>query len=254
MPGCLPATRRFSTATVVGIQARSNWARQMAGAFGAPLFASTTTRLLIDLNRTIGHRQLHSEIGRGLTRAQRQQVVAEHYRPHRDAVESEIARRVAGKEAVIHIASHSFTPVFGGIVQTCRCGLAIRSAPTWRNAAGAALAGRIGATCAWPAFATQLPIPGPQRRPRFAVAQAASGRGLCRHRARSQPALRAARWGALGNVALGPCRVTRSRTVHATAAPLGVRLSRARRYHCSAGSSWNTLRVPAIHCCLSDSK
>ena len=31
-------------------------------------------------------------------------------------MESEIARRVAEKEAVIHIASHSFTPVFGGIV------------------------------------------------------------------------------------------------------------------------------------------
>lgn len=92
-------------------------ARQMADAFGAPLFASTTTRLLIDLNRSIGHRQLHSELGRGLTRAQRQQVVAEHYRPHRDAVESEVARRVAGEEAVIHVAAHSFTPVFGGVVR-----------------------------------------------------------------------------------------------------------------------------------------
>jgi predicted N-formylglutamate amidohydrolase len=91
--------------------------QQMAGAFGAALFASTTTRLLIDLNRSIGRRQLHSEFGRGLTRAQRQLLVAEHYRPHRDAVESEIARRVAEKEAVVHIASHSFTPVFGGIVR-----------------------------------------------------------------------------------------------------------------------------------------
>jgi predicted N-formylglutamate amidohydrolase len=91
--------------------------QQMAKAFGAPLFASTTTRLLINLNRTIGHRQLHSEMGRGLTRAQRQQVIAEHYRPLRDAVEREVARRVAEKEAVIHIASHSFTPVFGGGVR-----------------------------------------------------------------------------------------------------------------------------------------
>ena len=91
--------------------------RQMADAFSAPLFAATVARLLVDLNRSIGHRQLHSEIGRGLTRAQRQQVVAEHYRPHRHAVESEIARRVAVKEAVIHIASHSFTPVFEGIVR-----------------------------------------------------------------------------------------------------------------------------------------
>jgi hypothetical protein len=38
--------------------------------------------------------------------------------------------------------------------------LAIRFAPTWRNAAGTALPGRIGATRALPALATQLPIPG----------------------------------------------------------------------------------------------
>ncbi len=25
-------------------------------------------------------------------------------------------------------------------------------------------------------------------------------------------------------------------------------------YHSSGGNSWKTLRVPAIHCCLSDSK
>jgi predicted N-formylglutamate amidohydrolase len=92
-------------------------ARQLAEAFGAPLFASTTTRLLVDLNRSIGHRQLHSELVRGLTRAQRQVVVAEHYRPHRDAVESEVSRCVTGDESVIHVASHSFTPVFGGVVR-----------------------------------------------------------------------------------------------------------------------------------------
>ncbi len=31
-------------------------------------------------------------------------------------------------------------------------------------------------------------------------------------------------------------------------------LTRARRHHCSGGNSWKTLRVPATHCCLSDSK
>ena len=29
---------------------------------------------------------------------------------------------------------------------------------------------------------------------------------------------------------------------------------RSSGYHSSVGSSWKTLRVPAIHCCLSDSK
>ena len=91
--------------------------RQMAEAFGAPLYASTTTRLLIDLNRSMGHRPLFSEATRGLTRAARQEIAAGHYRPHRDAVEGEIARRIAGNERVIHIASHSFTPVLEGVVR-----------------------------------------------------------------------------------------------------------------------------------------
>jgi predicted N-formylglutamate amidohydrolase len=91
--------------------------RQMADAFGAPLYDSTTTRLLIDLNRSIGHRQLYSQATRGLTRAERQEIVVRHYLPHRDAVESEIARRIAGGEQVIHIASHSFTPVLNGVVR-----------------------------------------------------------------------------------------------------------------------------------------
>jgi predicted N-formylglutamate amidohydrolase len=41
-------------------------AREMAAAFKAPLFYSETTRLLIDLNRSIGNRDLYSEFSRPL--------------------------------------------------------------------------------------------------------------------------------------------------------------------------------------------
>ena len=92
-------------------------AQQMAQAFNAPLFAATTTRLLIDLNRSMGHRQLHSEATRGLAPVTRQGIAAQHYRPHRDAVESEVARRIAGGERVVHVASHSFTPELHGVVR-----------------------------------------------------------------------------------------------------------------------------------------
>ena len=92
-------------------------ARQMAVAFDAPLFAATTTRLLIDLNRSIGHRQLHSEATRGLPAAARREIAARHYRPHRDAVESEVARLIASGRRVIHVASHSFTPELNGVVR-----------------------------------------------------------------------------------------------------------------------------------------
>ena len=92
-------------------------AQQMAQAFDAPLFAATTTRLLIDLNRSIGHRQLHSEATRGLPPSARSEIAALYYRPHRDAVESEVARRIDAGERVLHVASHSFTPELGGLVR-----------------------------------------------------------------------------------------------------------------------------------------
>ncbi len=92
-------------------------ATEMATAFEAPLFASTTTRLLIDLNRSIGHKDLHSEATRGLSLATRREIAAQYYRPHRDAVESEVAQRVAADERVVHIASHSFTPELNGVVR-----------------------------------------------------------------------------------------------------------------------------------------
>ena len=90
-------------------------ARQMADAFRVPLHAATTTRLLVDLNRSIGHRQLFSEVTRSLPRARRQDLVDRHYRPHRQAIEAEIARLVATGHRVIHVASHSFTPTLDDV-------------------------------------------------------------------------------------------------------------------------------------------
>jgi predicted N-formylglutamate amidohydrolase len=89
--------------------------RQMADAFGVPLHAATTTRLLVDLNRSIGHRQLFSEVTRALPRARRQDIVDRYYRPHRQVVEAAIARLVAAGRRVIHVASHSFTPTLDDV-------------------------------------------------------------------------------------------------------------------------------------------
>ncbi|MEP7296086.1 MAG: N-formylglutamate amidohydrolase [Burkholderiales bacterium] len=91
--------------------------RQMALALDAPFHASTTTRLLVDLNRSIGHPHLFSEVTGVLPRAARDHIVAAHYRPHRDRIEGEITRRIADGSPVIHIASHSFTPVLAGVVR-----------------------------------------------------------------------------------------------------------------------------------------
>ena len=97
-------------------------AREMAAHCEAPLFWSTTTRLLVDLNRSIGHRRLHSEITKDRSRDERAAMIAQHYRPHRDAVEGDIAQRIARGKSVLHIASHSFTPVFHGVMRNVDVG------------------------------------------------------------------------------------------------------------------------------------
>ena len=97
-------------------------ARQLAAAVDAPLFAATTTRLLIDLNRSTGHRQLYSEATRSLSPALRHGIAAVHYQPYRDAVEGEVARLIAAGQRVVHIASHSFTPELNGVVRRADVG------------------------------------------------------------------------------------------------------------------------------------
>lgn len=89
--------------------------RQMAHAFRVPLHAATTTRLLVDLNRSIGHRQLFSEITRPLSPTRRREIIDRYHRPYRRAIEADIARHIESGARVIHIASHSFTPTLDGV-------------------------------------------------------------------------------------------------------------------------------------------
>jgi predicted N-formylglutamate amidohydrolase len=98
-------------------------AREMADAFAAPLYASTTTRLLIDLNRSIGHPSLHSEATRHLSAAERRTIVETYYRPHRDKVEADVRQAIERGECALHIASHSFTPELNGEVRNADVGL-----------------------------------------------------------------------------------------------------------------------------------
>jgi predicted N-formylglutamate amidohydrolase len=56
-------------------------ATALASGCRAPLVASTTSRLLLDLNRSIGHPQLFSAATRGTPAEIRAQIVEHHYRP-----------------------------------------------------------------------------------------------------------------------------------------------------------------------------
>jgi predicted N-formylglutamate amidohydrolase len=98
-------------------------ARALARAFRAALVTSTISRLLIDLNRSIGHPQLFSAATRGAPATVREQIVAQYYRPYRERVEHLVRRSVARGRRVIHISSHSFTPELDGRARTADAGL-----------------------------------------------------------------------------------------------------------------------------------
>lgn len=98
-------------------------ARELAAAFEAPLLMSTVSRLLVDLNRSPGHPRLFSEATRGAPAEMRREILARHYLPYRGQVESHVARAIAKGRRVVHIASHSFTPVLDGEVRDADIGL-----------------------------------------------------------------------------------------------------------------------------------
>ena len=98
-------------------------ARELAKALAAPLFVSTTSRLLIDLNRSIGHPRLYSEATRAAPPAVRREILEKYYLPYRNEVEAAIAEAVVHGSRVIHLSSHSFTPALDGAIRHADIGL-----------------------------------------------------------------------------------------------------------------------------------
>ncbi len=98
-------------------------ARDLARALHAPLFLSTISRLVIDLNRSPGHPRLYSEATRPAPAAVRREILERHYLPYRRRVEDWIARQVRQGRRVVHLSSHSFTPVLGGEERNADVGL-----------------------------------------------------------------------------------------------------------------------------------
>ena len=96
-------------------------ARELSASLGAPLVMSMVTRLLVDLNRSIGHPHLHREAVRNAQ--EREQIIADHYLPYRMQVENLLKKAMARGLRTIHISSHSFTPRLNGKVRTADVGL-----------------------------------------------------------------------------------------------------------------------------------
>jgi predicted N-formylglutamate amidohydrolase len=98
-------------------------ARALATAFAAPLVASTVSRLLVDLNRSIGHPCLYFEATRNESTEVRQWIVKHYYQPYRARAERLVRQAIADHGHVLHLSSHSFTPELDGKVRNADIGL-----------------------------------------------------------------------------------------------------------------------------------
>lgn len=97
-------------------------AESMAEHFGAPLFRGQVTRLLIDLNRSEWNETLWSRFVS--TELSARTVLLERYhKPYREALLQTITDCVEGGQRVLHLAIHSFTPVFHGEKRNADLGL-----------------------------------------------------------------------------------------------------------------------------------
>ncbi|KIF81361.1 N-formylglutamate amidohydrolase [Noviherbaspirillum autotrophicum] len=98
-------------------------AREMSARLDAPLLVSTISRLLVDLNRSLGHPEAFSEVTRGLSGELRDEIATRYYLPYRRKAETMIAQAIDAGARVVHVSCHSFTPELNGAVRDADIGL-----------------------------------------------------------------------------------------------------------------------------------
>lgn len=86
-------------------------------------FYSTTSRLLVELNRSLHHKNLFSAYTKELAPSEKQEIIAAYYLPYRKQVEQQIYEYLAAGEDVRHLSIHSFTPVLNEEVRNADIGL-----------------------------------------------------------------------------------------------------------------------------------
>ncbi len=98
-------------------------AKDLKNELNSPLIYSVVTRLLVDLNRFLGSLTLFSEFSNILSRAEKDKIIAQYYKPHWIRVHRVVESLITKKNTVIHIAVHSMTDNLNGNIRTMQLAL-----------------------------------------------------------------------------------------------------------------------------------
>lgn len=84
---------------------------------------SETSRLLIELNRSLHHKRLFSEFSKNIPKIEKQDLIKSYYLAYREQVGRTIRNWIEKDETVLHISIHSFTPILNNLERHCDIGL-----------------------------------------------------------------------------------------------------------------------------------
>jgi predicted N-formylglutamate amidohydrolase len=99
-------------------------AKDLAQALNVTLFFSTTTRLLIDLNRSLSNKfTLFSSITNHLSKEQKEKIIRDYYEPYRIEIKKHVKQLLKSQKCLIHLSVHSFTPELNQLKRKADIGL-----------------------------------------------------------------------------------------------------------------------------------
>lgn len=98
-------------------------AERLADRLHAPLLVGATSRLVIELNRSLRHPRLFSEFTRSMPASDRARAIDTYYLPYRTAVEAAMRNASTNRSLALHVSVHTFTPVLDGKRRELEVGL-----------------------------------------------------------------------------------------------------------------------------------
>lgn len=81
------------------------------------------SRLVIECNRSIGHKNLFSNIIKPCDAMTKQSIIDNYYSDYRNSIEHAIRNEIVSKHSVLHISLHSFTPELNNHIRNNDIGL-----------------------------------------------------------------------------------------------------------------------------------
>ncbi len=84
---------------------------------------STTSRLLVELNRSLHHPHLFSSFTKTIAEESKTAILNDYYFPYRKQVQEWIEKEIKQGFQVLHVSVHSFTPELNGEVRNADIGL-----------------------------------------------------------------------------------------------------------------------------------